>query len=906
MALLLMSPAPAVLAGGGPLNVAVVVNDNSTDSLALGRYYCDQRGIPEAQMVHVTTATSGVITADTFTNQIYQPLMSSLLAGGLTGQIDTVVYCLGLPHAVSLGTLRNGITAATYYGFKTYTDPSVEQCTLPPETENPYYGAEESFDARDRSGDSVGYVSSLLAALSLEEAKQVVDRSIAADGSMPTGRVYLVHTSDTARNVHWPQFEEADALYRVLPVPATVEILDAEFISGKTDVVGYLMGNERVPNLTNNTYRAGALGDHLTSYGGILTNPGGTGQMEIDDWLRAGCVGSYGTVVEPCNYTNKFPNARLHYYYGRGFSMGESYAMAVANPYMGLVMGDPLCAPYASAPGVVVAGVSPGQTLSGTASISITGTAASVGQVVGQIDLFVDNRYVTTATNVTAGAGDSLSITVNGSARSVVFPDGTTGSDLVQAMADRVNMPPPLPVTAHAVPDRLELVQDQLGARGTGITYSVTAAGSNLTVSAEAANLVEMPYPARQEISLSGTPEPGDSLSLSITPLGGGPIVSHIVSQQAGDGLDDLFIRLQNAVNLDANLQTSAGCIMKYRKLYKNASQVVVAVEAFLVARTNGWEGYNLQADYQVNSNPTSGMEGPDYQGSFSSNEGVMSARGTVFLSMGRSNLVGMVQLDTTTLPDGPHTLRAVAYDGSAVRTQGLSQQVPFVVSNHTLRCSLSTPGDGTAFLVGQDVRWEALATGGAGAVTSVEFFVEGKLDSAVSGAPFTNVFSTTGYGVGAMGIQALAHNDAGESVLSERVEILLLDPTDGDGDGLPDGWELLYFPSTNTTDGTIDSDGDEKNDLAEYIADTDPDDPAHYFEIFDLRVMPTHAEVEFVSSPARNYTVEVNPQCLTNESDWVILPPAATPGSVSSTVRSDPGGGADTNRFYRAKALAP
>ncbi len=118
MALLLMSPAPAVLAGGGPLNVAVVVNDNSTDSLALGRYYCDQRGIPEAQMVHVTTATSGVITADTFTNQIYQPLMSSLLAGGLTGQIDTVVYCLGLPHAVSLGTLRNGITAATYYGFK--------------------------------------------------------------------------------------------------------------------------------------------------------------------------------------------------------------------------------------------------------------------------------------------------------------------------------------------------------------------------------------------------------------------------------------------------------------------------------------------------------------------------------------------------------------------------------------------------------------------------------------------------------------------------------------------------------------------------------------------------------------------------------------------------------------------
>ena len=40
----------------------------------------------------------------------------------------------------------------------------------------------------------------------------------------------------------------------------------------------------------------GALADHLTSSGGMLTD---SGQMSALRWLEAGATGSYGTVIEP-------------------------------------------------------------------------------------------------------------------------------------------------------------------------------------------------------------------------------------------------------------------------------------------------------------------------------------------------------------------------------------------------------------------------------------------------------------------------------------------------------------------------------------------------------------------------------------------------------------------------------
>ena len=55
----------------------------------------------------------------------------------------------------------------------------------------------------------------------------------------------------------------------------------------------------------NNRFLPGAVADHLTSAGGVMS---GSSQMNILEWIKAGATGSYGAVVEPCNFPAKYPN----------------------------------------------------------------------------------------------------------------------------------------------------------------------------------------------------------------------------------------------------------------------------------------------------------------------------------------------------------------------------------------------------------------------------------------------------------------------------------------------------------------------------------------------------------------------------------------------------------------------
>jgi hypothetical protein len=99
-----------------------------------------------------------------------------------------------------------------------------------------------------------------------------------------------------------------------------------------------------VPQIATNGYLPGAMADHLTSFGGQVPT---SGQMSVVEWLKAGVTGSYGTVVEPCNYPAKFPNttvATAHYF--RGQTLVEAYWKSVRQPGEGLFVGEPLARPW--------------------------------------------------------------------------------------------------------------------------------------------------------------------------------------------------------------------------------------------------------------------------------------------------------------------------------------------------------------------------------------------------------------------------------------------------------------------------------------------------------------------------------------------------------------------------------
>jgi len=124
-----------------------------------------------------------------------------------------------------------------------------------------------------------------------------------------------------------------------LSLPVTREIPDA---------IAYFTGAAKVEELARIRFRPGAVADHLTSIGGVLS--GGT-QMSALAWLKQGATGSYGTVSEPCNLLGKFPSSAVFLeHYLRGDTLLEAYWKSVAMPGQGLFIGEPLARPYVAQP----------------------------------------------------------------------------------------------------------------------------------------------------------------------------------------------------------------------------------------------------------------------------------------------------------------------------------------------------------------------------------------------------------------------------------------------------------------------------------------------------------------------------------------------------------------------------
>ena len=76
---------------------------------------------------------------------------------------------------------------------------------------------------------------------------------------------------------------------------------------------------------------------------------------------------------------------QLHYV--RGCSLAEAFYQSVSGPYQLLIVGDPLCQPWATIPKITVAGVKPEEKVKGSISLTPSGPTA-----VGTFELYVDGR----------------------------------------------------------------------------------------------------------------------------------------------------------------------------------------------------------------------------------------------------------------------------------------------------------------------------------------------------------------------------------------------------------------------------------------------------------------------------------------------------------------------------------
>lgn len=317
---------PPVMSGLQASQLALVINDAEPNSVEVGEYYRQAHSIPAANVVHVNIPNRPrKLSVDQFI-QLKERIDAQLKPG-----IQAVLMVWSAPYAVEC----NSITSAYTLGY------DGGQCVKTCDAGKPstYFNSDVT-----QSFTQMGMRLSMLLPIDfVEESKAVIDRGRVSGFSIPAATAYYLTTSEGARNSRAVFFPPSGV---VRQRKLTIKNLKADTLEGVQDIMVYQTGMAKVGKLDTLRFLPGALADHLTSFGGDLQ---GAAQMSSQRWLEAGATASYGTVSEPCNYWQKFPNPTLLLRrYLTGMTALEAYWGSVAWPAQGLFIGDPLAAPYAA------------------------------------------------------------------------------------------------------------------------------------------------------------------------------------------------------------------------------------------------------------------------------------------------------------------------------------------------------------------------------------------------------------------------------------------------------------------------------------------------------------------------------------------------------------------------------
>lgn len=177
----------------------------------------------------------------------------------------------------------------------------------------------------------------------LEASVANLQRAVAADRTYPEATFGFSKTSDVRSTTRFARV--ADALAWLLYREQSVEIFPTPLPKKSHRYVGLMLGAANLPVQDRQwTLAPGAIAENLTSLGANFRT---TSQTKLTELLDAGAAISSGAVAEPYSITFKFPNAMLYPYYYEGVTAIEAFYLTLPSPYQMLIVGDPLCQPYA-------------------------------------------------------------------------------------------------------------------------------------------------------------------------------------------------------------------------------------------------------------------------------------------------------------------------------------------------------------------------------------------------------------------------------------------------------------------------------------------------------------------------------------------------------------------------------
>ena len=362
--------APSALQAQSAENVAVVVNDNSEDSRRIGEHYARTRGLPAANVLRIQTSTDEAIQRPEYVVGIERPLSQAIRRAGLQDRLLYLVLTKGVPLRI-VGTPGITGTAASVDSELTLLYRRLVGISIPVDgrVDNPYYlGTRAIREARPfthREHDI--YLVTRIDAFTVDQAIALIDR---AQTPSREGRIVLDQRGATGNGDQW--MSEAAARLSDSGQGARVVLEStAQPARNEKAVLGYYSWGASDPqNQVRNVGMAfvpGSIAANLASFDArtFRQPPDGwrpTASSEKSAWfegsadglvgdlIRDGVSGVSGQVSEAYAFGAVRPEILFPAYLA-GFNLVEAFYLAMpVLSWQAVVVGDPLCAPFARMP----------------------------------------------------------------------------------------------------------------------------------------------------------------------------------------------------------------------------------------------------------------------------------------------------------------------------------------------------------------------------------------------------------------------------------------------------------------------------------------------------------------------------------------------------------------------------
>ena len=328
--------------------VLVVINARSAASDTVGRYYMARRGIAASHLVRVDLPDGDELGDLDFRTKLASPIRAAIAA--LPVRIDFIVLTTGVP--IRLGGKRGYSVDAHLAGMNLSIPPMVGlDSTWLVRYRNPYYASREPFNS-DRYGM---FLVTRLDCGQVRDCLALVDRSLNAQ---PVPGPFLfdampARQSDDGYAVMNRLLSTVAFRMRFANLDVQLDTTE-RFVAPTRAVMGYTSWGSNDAHFDSAAYHAirflpGALAETFVSTSARTFGPTTGGQSRIVDLIAQGVTGVKGYVSEP--YTVALANPDILFSrYLSGFTLAESfYAASRMVLWKDIVIGDPLCAPYAMA-----------------------------------------------------------------------------------------------------------------------------------------------------------------------------------------------------------------------------------------------------------------------------------------------------------------------------------------------------------------------------------------------------------------------------------------------------------------------------------------------------------------------------------------------------------------------------